>query len=127
MIRVTALLMFCSVLAACSVESPAPGPAGSSAARPAAAGGNSPADRLLAEGAALFKQFCVQCHGPEGNGRGSRSGPSLQSPQLQYGRSPEEISRSIRDGRPGGMPSFAHVVNPRQLEALTAYVKGLKQ
>lgn len=126
MVRVTAVLVFCGVLAACSMESPSPGPAGSSSARPEASGGNSPAAQLLTDGAALFKQFCAQCHGPQGNGRGSRSGPSLQSPALKYGRSPEEISRSIRDGRPGGMPSFSHVVNPQQLEALTAYVMGLK-
>lgn len=116
MVRVTGLMLLCCLLAACSVESPAPG----KTVAPA------PADPLLAEGAGLFKQFCSQCHGPQGNGKGSRGGPSLQAAALKYGRTPAGISGSIRDGRPGGMPSFSHVVTPRQLEALTAYVLSLK-
>jgi mono/diheme cytochrome c family protein len=110
MVRVTGLMLLCCLLAACNVETPPPGKRVSPA----------PSDPLLAEGAELFKQFCVPCHGPQGNGKGSRRGPSLQAPSLQYGRTPAGISGSIRDGRPGGMPSFSHVVTPRQLEALTA-------
>lgn len=125
MVRVIGLLLLCGLLAACKVESPAPGKA-VSPAPPQAASGSAPADPLVAEGAELFKLFCVQCHGPQGNGKGSRRGPSLQVPALKYGRSQAEISTSIRNGRPEGMPSFSHVVTPRQLEALTAYVMGLK-
>jgi mono/diheme cytochrome c family protein len=126
MVRVTGLMLLCCLLAACSVESPPPGKAVSSSKTPTAAGGGAPADPLVAEGAELFKQFCVQCHGPQGNGKGSRKGPSLQAPALKYGRTPAGIGSSIRDGRPEGMPSFSHVVTPRQLEALTAYVMSLK-
>jgi len=83
--------------------------------------------KLFAEGEAIFNKMCKSCHGSRGNGRGSRSGPSLQRPELTYGRTPEAITQSIRDGRPGGMPSFSHVFSPRQLEALSAYVMTLKK
>jgi cytochrome c oxidase cbb3-type subunit 3 len=86
-----------------------------------------PEGNLLAEGADLFTKFCISCHGTAGNGRGSRSGPSLQRPELTYGRTPAAITQSIREGRPGGMPAFGHVFTPRQLEALSTYILSLKK
>jgi mono/diheme cytochrome c family protein len=82
---------------------------------------------LLVEGATLFSKFCTTCHGIGGSGRGSRSGPSLQRPELIYGRTTSSITQSIRDGRPGGMPSFGHVFSFQQIEALSAYVMSLKK
>lgn len=87
----------------------------------------SPESKLIAEGETIFNKMCKSCHGSRGNGRGSRSGPPLQRPELTYGRTPEAITRSIRDGRPGGMPSFSHALSPQQLEALSAYVMTLKK
>ena len=86
-----------------------------------------PEANLLTEGAALFAKLCTSCHGTAGNGRGNQRGPSLQRPELTYGRTVAAITQSIRDGRPGGMPSFGHVFTPRQLEALSAYVLSLKK
>ena len=86
-----------------------------------------PDGTLLTEGAEMFAKFCTSCHGTAGNGRGSRSGPSLQRPELTYGRTSAAIATSIRDGRSGGMPAFGHVISPRQIEALTAYVLSLKK
>jgi cytochrome c oxidase cbb3-type subunit 3 len=86
-----------------------------------------PEEDLLAEGARLFAKLCTSCHGTAGNGRGSRSGPSLQRPELTYGRTPAAIIQSIRDGRPGGMPAFGHVFTPRQLEALNVYIQSVKR
>lgn len=86
-----------------------------------------PEGNLLAEGAGLFAKLCTSCHGTAGNGSGSKSGPSLQRPELTYGRTPAAIIQSIRDGRPGGMPAFGHVFTPRQLEALSSYIQSLKK
>lgn len=82
---------------------------------------------LQVQGATLFAQFCTSCHGKAGNGRGNQRGPSLQRPELTYGRTQAAITQSIRDGRPGGMPSFGHVFNAGQLEALSVYVLSLKK
>ena len=81
---------------------------------------------LFREGAVLFSDLCTSCHGSAGNGRGSRRGPSLQRSELTYGNSREEIIESIRKGRPGGMPSYGHVFDDRQLEALSRYIISLK-
>jgi cytochrome c oxidase cbb3-type subunit 3 len=86
-----------------------------------------PDANLLAEGAGLFAKLCTSCHGTAGNGRGSKSGPSLQRPELTYGRTSAAIIQSIRDGRPGGMPAFGHVFTSRQLEALSTYIQSLKK
>jgi len=92
-----------------------------------AVGKTVPEMNLPADGAALFAKLCSSCHGTAGNGRGSRSGPSLQRPEFSYGRTPAAITQSIRDGRPGGMPAFGHVFTPRQFEALTMYILSLKK
>ena len=113
----------------CSKESTPPTSQSGTSQAPAAgtAGTVSPETILIAEGEAIFKEMCKSCHGSRGNGRGSRSGPSLQRPELTYGRTSEAITRSIRDGRPGGMPSFSHVFSPKQLEAISSYVMSLKK
>lgn len=81
---------------------------------------------LFREGAVLFSDLCTSCHGSGGSGRGSRRGPSLQRSELTYGNSREDIIESIRNGRPGGMPSYGHVFDDRQLEALSRYIISLK-
>jgi len=94
---------------------------------PATATPASSADlELFREGAVLFSDLCTSCHGSGGNGRGSRRGPSLQRSELTYGNSREEIIESIRNGRPGGMPSYGHVFDDRKLEALSRYIISLK-
>jgi len=77
-------------------------------------------------GASLFQRSCVMCHGNEGNGFGSRRGPSLQRQEYKYGRTREAVMESIRNGRPKGMPAYAKLLNEEQLEALTSYVLTLK-
>ena len=93
----------------------------------AAAAPNSAEMDLFREGAILFSNVCTSCHGSGGNGFGSRKGPSLKRPELTYGNSPEAIITSIRDGRPGGMPSYGHVFDQRKLEALSTYILSLKK
>lgn len=79
-----------------------------------------------ASGYELFHRTCDVCHGREGNGRGSRGGPSLQRPDYTYGRTGEAVMESIRNGRPNGMPAFGHVFSQQELETLTTYVLSLK-
>lgn len=125
----TAVFAALAVLTGCIQES---GQTGSQTGKSQLADGKTtekalPEDPLLTEGAKLFAQFCVSCHGSAGNGRGSRNGPSLQRPELTYGRTVAAITQSIRNGRPGGMPAFGHVFTPPQLEALSTYILSLKK
>jgi cytochrome c oxidase cbb3-type subunit 3 len=113
----------------CGTENapPASQPGTTKAPSAGTAGSASPESKLIAEGEAIFNKMCKSCHGSRGNGWGSRSGPSLQKPELTYGRTPEAITQSIRDGRPRGMPSFNNALSPSQLEAISSYVMSLKQ
>ena len=77
-------------------------------------------------GYSLFHRSCVTCHGNEGNGFGSRRGPSLKRQAYTYGRTRESITESIRNGRPNGMPAYGKFFTEEQLEALTSYVLTLK-
>ncbi|HIJ88182.1 MAG TPA: c-type cytochrome [Desulfuromonadales bacterium] len=76
-------------------------------------------------GYSLFHRACHTCHGNEGNGFGSRKGPSLKRPDYKYGRTREAVMESIRNGRPKGMPAVGHLYSQEDLEALTSYVLSL--
>lgn len=82
---------------------------------------------LTRQGRELFNSRCISCHGRQGNGLGARSGPSLQRAEFTYGHSKADILTTLRNGRSGGMPSFAATFTEQQLEALTAYVLYLKK
>lgn len=91
---------------------------------PAATSGT--ASTAAPTGYSLFHRACHTCHGNEGNGFGSRKGPSLKRPDYKYGRTREAVMESIRNGRPNGMPAVGHLYSQEELEALTSYVLSLK-
>lgn len=78
-------------------------------------------------GYSLFHRSCFTCHGNEGNGFGSRRGPSLKRQEYKYGRTREAVMESIRNGRPKGMPAYGKFFTEEQLEALTSYVLSLNR
>jgi cytochrome c oxidase cbb3-type subunit 3 len=129
------LLLTVAIIAAltgvtgCSKESSPPAPQPGSAKAPVAdtAATASPEARLIAAGEEIFKQMCKSCHGSRGNGLGNSRGPSLQRTEFTYGRTLEAVTQSIRDGRPGGMPSFSHVFTPEKLAAISSYVLSIKK
>jgi cytochrome c oxidase cbb3-type subunit III len=82
--------------------------------------GNAPA---LAEGQRLFTWYnCAGCHSPGGGGG---MGPALIDNHWIYGREPENIYRSILDGRPNGMPSFEGRIPANQVWQLVAYIRSM--
>ena len=89
-------------------------------------GGPMSDQQRLAMGGAIFSKQCASCHGNEGNGAGSRGGPSLQKADFKYGRTPEAIKESIMKGRPGGMPAFTNL-QEIEVDTVTAYVLSLKK
>lgn len=118
LIASAALLSLC-LLASCNQDQTTP----RQAATPEALA----QQELTRQGRDLFNSRCISCHGRQGNGLGSRSGPSLQRTEFTYGHSKEDILTTLRNGRSGGMPSFAATFTEPQLEALTAYVLYLKK
>ena len=76
----------------------------------------------LSEGKRLFSWFnCNGCHGEGGGG----SGPPLMDDRWIYGGSIENIVKTIREGRPNGMPSFRGKVPDQQIWELAAYVRSM--
>ncbi len=130
-IIVACILAGCLVAAGCKPqqEQPAQAPAGMPAqggAPQTTMGGPMSDQQKQAMGAAIFRKQCASCHGSEGNGAGSRRGPSLQKADFKYGRTPEAIKESITKGRPGGMPAFGNL-QEIEIETITAYVMSLKK
>lgn len=123
-------LFFCGtllmlVLFGCSGDSELVGGKSQQTAGPVARHGSAE-QKEFAAGYALFSKTCRVCHGNEGNGRGSRKGPSLQRSEYTYGRTREAVLESIRNGRPNGMPAYGKVFSQEQLDNLASYVLTLK-
>lgn len=76
----------------------------------------------LAQGKTLFRWFnCVGCHSAGGGGMG----PALMDQVWRYGSSPDEIYKTIMDGRPNGMPAFRGRIAEEQVWQLVAYVRSM--
>jgi cytochrome c oxidase cbb3-type subunit III len=75
------------------------------------------------EGAKLFVAYnCGDCHGAGGSGA---MGPSLADNRWRFGGTREEISRSITDGRPEGMPAWGPMIPRADVQKLVAYIESL--
>lgn len=76
----------------------------------------------VSQGRRWFRWYnCNGCHGAGGGGMG----PALMDGKWRYGATPDQISASIREGRPQGMPSFGSRIPEDQVEQITAYVRSM--
>ena len=76
----------------------------------------------IAEGKKEFAARCASCHGPDAKGG---IGPDLTRKEFKYGRSAQEVTKTITEGRPGGMPSFQNDLSHEKVEGLVQYVLSL--
>ena len=77
----------------------------------------------IAAGKQLYATMCAACHGENAKGV---VGPDLTASVYKYGKTRTEMSKSISEGRPGGMPSFSSQLNHEQIEGLIEYLLSLK-
>lgn len=87
------------------------------------AGGGERVEAYVAAGKKLFATLCVACHGEGAKGG---VGPDLTVSKFKYGKSRVDITKTITEGRPGGMPSFSSQVDKEQIESLVEFVLSLK-
>ena len=74
------------------------------------------------EGKRLYEWFnCVGCHAHGGGGMG----PPLMDDKWLYGGQPDQIFKTIVEGRPNGMPSFRYKIPDNQVWQLAAYVRSM--
>ncbi len=137
------LLLMASLLAACSLAAPAPvGQVDSQAAQPPATQPSTepfqlPARRpSVAEGAAIYQQKCVGCHGAAGRGDGTQAAQiqaqfgspvaDLTSDVTARAQTPEQWYDAVTNGRlQKGMPPFASSLTPDQRWDAIAYAWSL--
>lgn len=75
-------------------------------------------------GAAVFKQNCVTCHGPSGEGL---NGPNLTDDYYKNVHNPVDIGRVLQRGVPTtAMLPWESRLHPNELVMLTAYVASLR-
>ena len=78
----------------------------------------------MAIGERLFMNNCAQCHGSDA--RGSKGFPNLADDDWLHGGAPDQIQKSIHDGRIGVMPPMAAAVgSPEDVRNLAHYVLSL--
>lgn len=75
--------------------------------------------------AKLFADNCAVCHGPTGQGNRQLGAPNLTDAIWLYGRSEQQISRQITNGRNGVMPAWGARLDPVTIKMLAAYVHSL--
>ncbi len=75
----------------------------------------------LSAGKAIFKQNCVECHSPDGEGMNG-SGPNLTDKYWIYGFEIKDVFATIDKGRPGGMPEHGTKLNPIQIQQVSSFV-----
>jgi cytochrome c oxidase cbb3-type subunit 3 len=77
----------------------------------------------MAQGQRLFGWYnCAACHG---RGGGGGMGPALSDDRWLYGDKPDEIFKTVMEGRPNGMPSFRGRIPEDQVWQLVAYIRSM--
>jgi outer membrane protein assembly factor BamB len=74
--------------------------------------------------ASLFRQNCALCHGVFGNGDVATHAPDFQSEEWQSSRTDAMITRSVKDGKSGGMPAFGQTLTDEQVHQLIQYIRN---
>ena len=81
--------------------------------------------RSSEEGAALFKQNCMACHGEAGTGNRELGAPNLADAIWLYGGNRAQIASQIKNPRHGVMPNWDTRLPDETIKALTIYVHAL--
>ncbi len=78
------------------------------------------------DAAALFKQKCSMCHGPEGKGFAAIKTPDFTDPKWQESKTDKEIVEIIKNGKKGtAMVAFGDKLKEEEIQALLKYIRSL--
>jgi mono/diheme cytochrome c family protein len=80
---------------------------------------NGPFEEQVKQGHILFDRNCAHCHGEDARGD---EGPSL----YDLSKSDARITRIIKQGIKGEMPTFGKKLNDADVQALIAYLRTLR-
>jgi len=71
-------------------------------------------------GKAVYDQYCMACHGPDGTGNIMLGAPNLVDTTWLYGSSRETVIATVTSGRGGVMPAFGKRLDDTQIRLLVA-------
>jgi cytochrome c oxidase cbb3-type subunit 3 len=77
------------------------------------------------EGAKIFAENCVACHGEKGEGNREVGAPNLTDKIWLYGGDKASVVQSITTGRGGSMPAWSERLDETTVKLLTVYVHAL--
>lgn len=75
-----------------------------------------------AKGKDLYLQFCIACHGVNGEGNQLLGAPNLADDIWLYGSSDDQLHHTISIGRNGVMPSFDKRLSDIEIKMLVAWL-----
>jgi cytochrome c oxidase cbb3-type subunit 3 len=88
--------------------------------------GSNPAQAAgMKQGAAVYAENCVACHGEKGEGNKDVGAPRLTDRIWLYGGDRASVIESITRARAGSMPAWGERLDPATVKMLTLYVHGL--
>jgi cytochrome c oxidase cbb3-type subunit 3 len=82
-------------------------------------------EQAASRGAQTFAATCAPCHGAQGKGDRAIGAPDLTDELWLYGGDKPTIAGSIRVGRAGVMPAWAHRLDAETIKELAIYVHSL--
>jgi cytochrome c oxidase cbb3-type subunit III len=77
------------------------------------------------EGAEIYKENCVACHGDTGMGDKEQGAPSLKDAVWLYGGDKATIVQTISGSRKGVMPAWSGRLDEATIKSLAVYVHSL--
>ena len=81
--------------------------------------------RAAARGQQIFTSTCAPCHGPQGKGNQAIGAPDLTDQLWLYAGDKDTVAATVRNGRGGVMPAWAHRLDPETIKELAIYVHSL--
>ena len=76
-------------------------------------------------GAEIYAATCAACHGAEGKGNQAIGAPDLTDDLWLYAGDEVAIAATVRNGRAGMMPAWAHRLDGETIKELAIYVHAL--
>lgn len=78
------------------------------------------------DGAAIFKQKCAMCHGPDGKGFAAIKTPDFTDPKIQASVTDKQIQETIENGKKGTpMPPFKDKLKEDEIQTMVKYIRSL--
>jgi cytochrome c oxidase cbb3-type subunit 3 len=77
------------------------------------------------DGAAVYKQKCLMCHGADGKGFSAIKTPDLTNPKWQASVTDKEMTEVIKNGKKGTpMPAFADKLKDDEIQAVVKFIRS---